>query len=162
MRSRSGPPSGPARQRVRQPGRHSGHGTHGEFTQPTVPLRQQPSGAAPSGAGSPQRKKGSAAWWVLGLTVAAILVAAVLVLGFVRPGWFVRTVFDAGGVQLGVQQVLQGPYHLDAVQSVICPPGEPVRPAQTFDCQVHLGAVRQHVTITVLDAAGDYEVSLPK
>jgi hypothetical protein len=100
--------------------------------------------------------------WILGVVVVVVAGLWVSALGFVSPGWFVRTVFDPGGVQLGVQQVLRDSYHVNGVESVTCPPGEPVQPAVTFACKVRIGDQTQTVTIAVQDTNGTYQVGQPR
>lgn len=130
------------------------------------PQYQQPAGQfpPPGGFGPPPRKKRSALPWVLGGAGALVVVAAavVLVLGFVAPGWFVRSVFDASSVEKGVEQTLKGSYGLAGVGSVSCPGGQPVRTGDRFDCQVRIGAEDKTVTVTVKTDKGVYEVGHPK
>lgn len=110
----------------------------------------------------PRRKRRAVSRWILGVVIVVIAGLWVSALGFVNPGWFVHTVFDPGGVQLGVQQVLRDSYHVDGVGSVSCPPGEPVDPAVTFACKVRIGDQTRTVTIAVEDAQGTYRVSQPR
>jgi hypothetical protein len=136
---------------------------------PTVPLPQQrrpPIVVQPPDVRdpphSPRRKRGAVSLWVLGAVIVVVAGLWVSALGFVSPAWFVRTVFDPGGVQLGVQQVLRDSYHVDGVESVTCPPGEPVQPAVTFACKVRVGDRTQTVPIAVQDANGTYHVGRPR
>lgn len=119
------------------------------------------------GSGAPQgfpdpvfegrrRKRSSWPWLLGGFGVVAAVV--VLFLGFVTPGWFHRTVFDAGAVQQGVQRVLEGTYGVQGVESVNCPDGEPVEPSHTFDCRVVVDGRTRTVTVTVTGTEGVYEV----
>jgi len=75
------------------------------------------------------------------------VVAIVLVLGFVVPGWFRATVFDENAVAGGVEQVLteQGL----AVEAVSCPPDMTVEVDNTFSCQVTVEGEQREVSITV-------------
>lgn len=101
--------------------------------------------------------------WIFGSLFAVIGMGAVLLLGFVSPGWFVRTVFDAEAVQKGVQQVLRGSYKLGAVEMVRCPREVPVEPSHTFECEVRMGSAQQRtVTVTVKDSEGTYAVGYPR
>jgi hypothetical protein len=100
--------------------------------------------------------------WILGIVIVVIVGLVVYALGFINPGWFTWKVFDSDSVQLGVQQVLRDSDHIGNVQSVTCPPGEPVQPGETFACKVIVQGQPATVTINVQDAAGDYQVSLPR
>ena len=117
----------------------------------------------PPGFGAPApKKKRSALPWVLSSVVLVVVAAVVLVLGFVTPGWFVRTVFDAASVEKGVQQTLEGSYRLGEVESVSCPSGQAVAPQSRFDCQVTIGGSEKTVTVTVKNDKGTYEVGHPR
>lgn len=107
-------------------------------------------------------KKRSAMPWLFGSLLTLIIVAAVAVLGFVTPGWFLRTVFDSAAVEQGVQQILRDSYKLGAVNAVHCPVNVPVEESRTFDCQIGLGDKQRSVTVTVKDERGAYAVGYPK
>lgn len=127
---------------------------------------QAPQGARENGAEEftvPPKKKRSALPWVFGALAVVVLGAAVvLVLGFVAPGWFTRTVFDAAGVEKGIERTLTDSYHLDGVTGVSCPEDQPVEPGHRFDCRVTLESGEKTVTVTVKDSLGIYEVGYPK
>lgn len=137
---------------------------------PTVPLpyRRPPIVVRRSGDQGrarptpPRRKRRAVSLWILGVVIVVVAGLWVSALGFVSPGWFVRTVFDPRGVQLGVQQVLRDSYHVDRVESVTCPLGEPVQPAVTFACKVQVGDQSRTVTIAVQDSTGTYQVGQPR
>jgi hypothetical protein len=177
-----GPPGGHPRpwgQQPQGPGAHPGgmagpgYGQHGGYV-------QQPYGAppgygqyayaphqggygAPPGFGPPpQPRRKSRLPWILATLIGLVIVAIVLVTGFVTPGLLIRTVFDANSVQRGVQQILEQSYRFGNVQSVTCPRDEPVERSRTFDCQVDLGGQNKSVTVTVKDTKGVYEVGYPK
>ncbi|MER7011373.1 DUF4333 domain-containing protein [Saccharopolyspora sp. NPDC000359] len=137
-------------QQYQQPG--------GQYQQYQPPGGQFP---PPGGFGAPPRKKRSALPWVLSGS-GVVVVAVVLVLGFVAPGWFVRSVFDATSVEKGVEQTLKGSYGLAGVGSVSCPGGQPVRTGNRFDCQVEIGSETKSVTVTVKTDKGVYEVGHPR
>ncbi|MDA3629986.1 DUF4333 domain-containing protein [Saccharopolyspora oryzae] len=125
---------------------------------------QQPGGQFPQQGGfgaPPQRKKRSALPWVLG-GAGLLVVVVVLVLGFVVPGWFVRSVFDASSVEKGVEQTLKTSYGLPGVGSVSCPSGQAVQVGNRFDCQVQINSQPKTVTVTVKTDKGVYEVGHPK
>ncbi|MGP4015757.1 DUF4333 domain-containing protein [Saccharopolyspora sp. 5N708] len=112
--------------------------------------------------GPPPKKKRSVLPWVLTGFGALLVIAVVLVLGFVAPGWFVRPVFDATSVAKGVAQTLKGSYGLTGVGEVNCPAGQPVAAAHRFDCQVSIDSQPRTVTVTVKNDRGVYEVGHPK
>ncbi|SFS70241.1 DUF4333 domain-containing protein [Saccharopolyspora flava] len=148
--------------------------------QPQQPQPQQPQYGQPYGYGQPQsyypspdgfgfpqvppKKPGrSKLPWILGGAGALVVVVAiVLVLGFVAPGFFVRPVFDAASVEKGVAQTLKGSYSLAGVGAVTCPDGQPVQAQHRFDCQVQINGQNKTVTVTVKDEDGVYEVGHPK
>jgi hypothetical protein len=99
--------------------------------------------------------------------VAAALVAAVLVLGFLWPGWFVTTKLDVHKAQAGVQQVLSDEtngYGAKNVKDVTCNHGQDpvVKKGGSFDCDVSIDGAPKHVTVTFQDGKGTYEVGRPQ
>ncbi|QWF85433.1 DUF4333 domain-containing protein [Amycolatopsis sp. CA-230715] len=113
-------------------------------------------------AGEPSGKKGGKIVWI---TVAAVVVvvAALGITGFWKPGFFVSKVFDTAKQQQDIQALLtKPPYSMQNVQSVTCPPEQPVTEGKTFDCTVKAGDKEQKVTITVKDSDGKYEVGQPQ
>ncbi|WP_406689705.1 DUF4333 domain-containing protein [Saccharopolyspora sp. ID03-671] len=126
----------------------------------------QPYYPSPDGFGFPQvppKKAGrSKLPWILGGSGVLVVVAIVLVLGFVAPGFFVRPVFDAASVEKGVTQTLKGSYSLAGVGTVTCPDGQPVEVQRRFDCQVQVNGQNKTVTVTVKNEDGVYEVGHPK
>lgn len=109
-----------------------------------------------------RRRRGGKLPWVVGFLVLLVVAGAVAFAGFVSPGLLVRSVFDAGSVQQGVQQTLRDSYHLGTVESVRCPAGQVVEPGRRFDCSVQLGGARKSVSVTVRDSSGIYEVGYPR
>lgn len=128
---------------------------------------QQQYGQQPGQYGAPmappERKKiGKTVWTVLGAVV--VVVAAVCVTGFWKPGFFVSTVLDQNALQNGVRTVLTGQPpngYGQSVSAVSCPEKQPVKAGTTFDCSVTVGGSQKKVTITVKDADGNYEVGQP-
>ena len=114
---------------------------------------QQPGYGAPQG----QAPKKSPLPWVL-LAVGVVVVAVVLVLGFVTPGWFNKKVFDNVAVQGGVKQVLSSGHQID---NVSCPAGKPVKAGTTFTCTATVDGQKKNIVITVKDDNGKYEVAQP-
>ncbi len=99
---------------------------------------------------------------MLGGFGALVVIGAVLVLGFVAPGWFVRPVFDSASVAKGVSQTLKSSYGIKGVGEVSCPDGQPVEVAHRFDCKVTIDSQAKAVTVTVKNSKGVYEVGHPK
>ncbi|WP_187352083.1 DUF4333 domain-containing protein [Allosaccharopolyspora coralli] len=99
--------------------------------------------------------------WIL-CVAGALVVVVLLVTGFVAPGFFVRTTFDAQAVQQGVRQTFEGAYGISGVESVTCPSGQRVEPGATFDCEATVAGSTLTVTITVKDRDGTYEVGHPR
>ncbi len=130
------------------------------FVAPPGYGQQLPPGFRPP---PPRRRKPSPLPWILSTAaVGVVVVAVILFLGFLSPGWFYRTVFDAGSVQKGVEQVLKTSYRVQGVASASCPPGQPVKPSHTFSCQVSVAGQQKTVSITVKDERGTYGVSQPR
>ena len=103
---------------------------------------------------------------IVGL-LAALVVAAVLVLGFWKPGFFVTTKLDVDAAQSGVQQILtdeSNGYGAKNVKDVKCNNGQSptVKKGETFDCEVSIDGTKRQVTVTFQDDDGTYEVGRPK
>lgn len=128
------------------------------------PAPYGPSTGVPAEGGfyepAPRRRRSPLRWVLVGIGVLGVL--AVLFLGFVAPGWFSRTVFDAGAVQQGVERTLKDSYGIRGVGTVTCPPGQPVEPSHAFDCRVRVGGQQRTVTVTVTDDRGTYRVGRPE
>lgn len=112
----------------------------------------------------PNRPRRDRSLWPGLVAFGALLLTAALlgVVGFLAPGWFVRTVFDAQSVQKGVEQTLRDSYQINGVQRVQCPSGEPVRTGNQFDCQVRIDGQNKVVPVSVKTERGVYEVGHPK
>lgn len=151
------------------PGQPGQPGDTGQFAQqPGFPGQAGPYGqpgfGEQPGYGQPPAgpKKKSPLPLILG-GLAVLLVAAVAVLGFVWPGWFLKKVFDENAVQDGVKKILTEKYNVSKVESASCPSGQAVTQGSTFDCKVKIDGKDKTVTITVKDGGRAlYEVSLPK
>jgi hypothetical protein len=103
---------------------------------------------------------------VIGL-LAAIIVAAVLVMGFWKPGFFMTTKLDVNAAQTGVQQILTDEangYGAKNVKDVKCNDGTSptVKKGDTFNCEVSIDGTKRQVTVTFQDDKGTYEVGRPK
>lgn len=131
-----------------------------------APGQQPPGVGGPGGVssgGAPGRRvlRARRNWFLSGAFVL-VAVLLVLVLGFVAPGWFVRTVFQSESVQRGVARTLRDVYQLNGVRAVSCPDGQTVVPGNQFDCRVRFDDRAKTVTISVKDDRGVYEVGHPK
>ena len=96
-----------------------------------------------------------------------VVIGAVLVLGFLWPGFFVTTKLDVNKAQAGVQQVLTDEtngYGAKNVKDVKCNGGSDptVKKGGTFDCTVSIDGAQKHVTVTFQDSKGTYEVGRPQ
>jgi hypothetical protein len=139
-----------------------GYGQQPGYPQPGQPYPgygQQP-GGYPGMPPGPGRKKSPVLWIVLGVLVVGV--AAVAVLGFVAPGFFLKRVFDNAAVQDGVKQILTNSYRVDGVGAVSCPAGQEVKQGATFTCTAQVNGKQKKVTITVKTDAGEYEVGQPQ
>ncbi len=121
-----------------------------------------PYGQPPAG---PQRSKKTIGT-IIGV-LAAVLVAAILVLGFWAPGFFVTTKLDVGKAEAGVQQILTdgtNGYGAKNVKDVKCNGGQnpTVKKGASFDCDVSIDGTKRSVTVTFQDNKGTYEVGRPK
>jgi len=103
---------------------------------------------------------------VLGVLVV-LVIAAVVVLGFFTPGWFVTTKLDINAAQTGVQQILTDEangYGAKNVKDVKCNDGNSptVKKGDTFNCEVSIDGTKRQVTVTFQADKGTYEVGRPK
>ncbi|GGM71545.1 hypothetical protein GCM10012275_47510 [Longimycelium tulufanense] len=126
-----------------QPGYPGGFGQYGGMTPATAP-----------------KKKSAMPWLLTGAVV--VVVAVVLVLGFVWPAWFMTKVFDEAAVQNGVHKILTEHYNLTRVENVSCPADQPVKTGTTFTCELTVDGKPKKVTITVKSDSGEYEVPQPQ
>jgi hypothetical protein len=116
----------------------------------------------------PGAKTGSAKTLaIIGGVLAVIIIAAVGVLGFWVPGFFVTTKLDIGAAQSGVQQILTDEangYGAKNVKDVKCNDGQSptVKKGDTFNCEVSIDGTKRQVTVTFQDDDGTYEVGRPK
>lgn len=116
-------------------------------------------GYGPGYPGAQQPAKKSMLPWILA-GAAALLLGLFLVLGFVAPGFFNRTVFDQAAVEDGVQRILSDEYSQSA-EDVQCPADQPVEVDSTFTCTATIDGDERSVTVTVRTDDGQYEVSQP-
>ncbi|MCE7003428.1 DUF4333 domain-containing protein [Kibdelosporangium philippinense] len=108
----------------------------------------------------PKKKSGAMLWVIVGVVV--LVVAAVGVLGFVTPGFFMTKVLDKNAVQNGVVKIL-GERYGDTATDVVCPADQEVKVGNTFDCTLKVDGDDRKVTITIKsEDKAEYEVSQPK
>jgi hypothetical protein len=151
--------------------------TYGQ--QPGYPLQQPPDGAYPPSwpqqqpmygqpgqfnygqpPGAPTEKK-SQKGLRTGIGAALVVIAAVAVLGFVTPGFFLTKVFDNQAMQTDVSKILTQNYQIPGVGNVSCPAQQAVTDGNAFDCTVTVAGTPKRVPIKVLGADGRYEVGAP-
>jgi len=132
----------------------------GQYGQPGQPQY------GPLGEETASKKSVAALGTILGV-LAALIVAAVLILGFWKPGFFVTTKLDVNKAQTGVQQILSDEangYGAKNVKDVKCNNGQnpTVKKGDTFTCEVSIDGTKRQVTVTFQDDKGTYEVGRPK
>ncbi|WP_214405066.1 DUF4333 domain-containing protein [Pseudonocardia lacus] len=147
-----------------QPGQQQGWGgDQGQPTQhwPGDPQQQWGGGGGyPPLPNAPAQGGGRSKLPFIVAGVVVLVLAAVGVLGFVTPGFFVTKVFDTQAVQAGVQKVLTDEYGL-TVESVTCGQNIRVDNGATFECDATIDGQPQKVPVKVTSADGDYEVGRP-
>jgi len=155
-----------------QPGQFQ-PGSYGQ-QYPTAEGYGQPPPYAPPGAqygeaaapGKGSRSSLAIVGGVVGV-LAVLIVAAVLVMGFWKPGFFVTTKLDVNKAQSGVQQILTDQtngYGVKSADNVKCNKGQnpTVKKGDTFTCDVSVDGQHKQVTVTFQDNTGTYEVGRPK
>jgi len=153
-----------------QPGPYGQPPQYGQYPQQPVgyPPPGQPGQYAPYGQpGVEEAKKSTRTIATILGSLGALLLAALLVLGFWKPGFFVTTKLDVNKAQQGVQQILTdeaGGYGAKNVNDVRCNNGQnpTVRKGDTFNCEVSIDGTKRQVTVTFQDDKGTYEVGRPK
>ena len=127
------------------------------------PVAYEPGARGPAARRPPPRRgpqpAGRPPWIVIG--VAVLVVVAVLVLGFVTPGWFVTRVFDPAAVQAGVARILTDDYGVAGVADVRCPADVRVVTGGTFSCDATIDGDPVEVPVRITDDDGGYEVGRP-
>lgn len=135
---------------------------------PAVPPRPPAATAPPPAA--PDRGRDSR--WVTALlgsviAVCVALAAAILLLGFWKPGFFRTTRLNINDVQAAVQQILTDDitgYGITGVGAVTCNDGRSpkVKVGASFTCRVTVDGADRTVTVTIEDRDGTYGVSAPR
>ncbi|UXA11296.1 DUF4333 domain-containing protein [Mycobacterium sp. SMC-8] len=156
------------------PGQYSQPGGYGQqYGQPNAYGQPGPYGQYPGAPGYPapgQEEGSKRSLAVIGGVVgvlAAVVIAAVLVLGFWKPGFFVTTKLDINAAQAGVEQILTDEtngYGARNVNDVKCNNGvsPTVKKGDSFNCEVSIDGTKRQVTVTFQDDDGTYEVGRPK
>jgi Domain of unknown function (DUF4333) len=162
--SQYGQPGQYGQQYGQQPGAQFGQQPT-QYGQQPGQYGQYPQYAAP-GAEEGSKRSLAVVGGVIGLLLA-VIVAAVLVLGFWKPGFFVTTKLDVSAAQSGVQQILTDEangYGAKNVKDVKCNNGQSptVKKGDTFNCEVSIDGTKRQVTVTFQDDKGTYEVGRPK
>lgn len=100
----------------------------------------------------------------IGAGVLALLAAVIAVTAFWIPGWAGKDL-NQSAVQDGATKILTDPepegYGLQDVTDVECPSGQKVEAGAAFTCSLKVNGESKHVTITIKDDDGTYEVSRP-
>jgi hypothetical protein len=122
--------------------------------------------AATEGEPAKGSKRSAALLSIIG-ALLVLVVAAVAVTGFWKPGFFVTTKLDINKAQQGVQNILTDQvngYGVKDVKDVKCNKGEnpTVKKGGSFDCDATVDGQHKKVTVTFQDDSGTYEVGRPK
>lgn len=143
-----------------------GYGQPTQYAPPGAQYGEAPPafGEAPPGRGS--RRSLAIVGGIIGV-LGVIIVAAVLVMGFWKPGFFVTTKLDVNKAQAGVQQILTDQtngYGVKSADDIKCNNGQnpTVKKGDTFTCDVSVDGQHKQVTVTFQDNNGTYEVGRPK
>jgi hypothetical protein len=156
-------------QQYAQPGQQYGqpgqYGQPDQYGQQPGQYGQFPQYSAPGAEEGSKRSLGV----ILGVVGAllVVIIGAVLVMGFWKPGFFVTTKLDINAAQTGVQQILTDEangYGAKNVKDVKCNNGASptVKKGDTFNCEVSIDGTKRQVTVTFQDDKGTYEVGRPK
>jgi hypothetical protein len=162
-----GPGSYPQSNQPTQYGQPGQYGQPPQYGQPADPnaYGQQYSPYPASGAGS---AKGSKKSLLIAIgAIVALLLIALGVTGFWKPGFFMTTELDVNAAQTGVEQILSDEangYGAKNVSDVKCNEGKnpKVEKGANFNCDVSIDGTKRTVTVTFQDSNGTYEVGRPK
>jgi hypothetical protein len=162
-----GPGSYPQSNQPTQYGQPGQYGQPPQYGQPADPnaYGQQYSPYPASGAGS---AKGSKKSLLIAIgAIVALLLIALGVTGFWKPGFFMTTELDVNAAQTGVEQILSDEangYGAKNVSDVKCNDGKnpKVEKGANFNCDVSIDGTKRTVTVTFQDSNGTYEVGRPK
>lgn len=95
------------------------------------------------------------------LALGTVAVAAVGILGFVVPGFFVSRTFDPAALRDGVGAVLERDFGLSRVSGLRCPHEQRVAAGERFVCAVLIDGAPAVVPVEVRDRSGRYAVGRP-
>lgn len=131
------------------------------------PFGQQPTGDPtlnPYAPAAQPAKKNVGKLVGIGAGLLAIIAAVLAITAFWLPGWAGKDL-NQTAVQDGATKILTDPepegYGLKDVTDVECPSGQKVEAGATFTCSLKVNGENKHVTITIKDSDGTYEVSRP-
>jgi hypothetical protein len=141
-----------------------GYGQPAQYAAPGGPYGEVPPWQA--GADKSSRSTLAIVGSIIGV-LFVIVVAAVLVTGFWKPGFFITTKLDVTKAQQGVQQILTDQtngYGVKSADNIKCNNGQDpvVKKDATFTCDVSVDGQHKQVTVTFQDNTGTYEVGRPK
>ncbi|WP_319446217.1 MULTISPECIES: DUF4333 domain-containing protein [unclassified Mycobacterium] len=147
-----------------QPGQYGQPPQYGQPADPNA-YGQQFSPYPGNGAGSANSSK-KTLLIAIG-AIVALLVIALGVTGFWKPGFLVTTELDVNAAQTGVAQILSDDangYGAKNVSDVKCNDGNnpKVEKGANFTCDVSIDGTKRQVTVTFQDSNGTYEVGRPK
>jgi hypothetical protein len=143
-----------------------GYGQPTPYAPPGTQYGEAPAAFGEAAPGKGSRSSLAIVGGIVGV-LGAIIVAAVLVMGFWKPGFFVTTKLDVNKAQAGVQQILTDQtngYGVKTADNVKCNNGQnpTVKKGDTFNCDVSVDGQHKQVTVTFQDSSGTYEVGRPK
>jgi hypothetical protein len=100
---------------------------------------------------------------LIGAALAAVVIAAVGVTGFWKPGFFIARQLNISKVQDGVQHILtdqSAGYGITGVSALSCNNGHnpSANQGDTFTCEMTINGTKRHVEATVVDSHGTYQV----
>ena len=113
---------------------------------------------------TPAKKRNSGKLLGIGAGVIGIIAAIVALTALWLPGWAGKSL-NQTAVQEGVTQILtqaqpEG-YGIQDVKDVQCPEGQKVEVDAKFNCSLKVNGENKHVSVTIKDKDGTYEVSRP-
>lgn len=137
-------------------------GAPGQFTAPGADPTLNP--FAPEQLASKKAFGSKGALIGIGAGVLVVIAAVIAITAFAWPGWAGKNL-DQAAVQDGAVKVLTDPeptgYGIKDVKNVECPSGQKVEVGATFTCSLTVNGENKHITITIQDSSGTYEVSRP-
>jgi len=121
--------------------------------------------APPPWAASPASRGLSVRWWIA-IAVALMVVAIVLFLGFVAPGFFLTRELDVSKAEDSITALLSDPSssYGRTVSDLKCNDGQNpiIRRGQRFTCSLKIDGQAKQVEVTFTGDDGNFEVGVPK